>query len=118
VFVIFYYNRSVFKSFFSKFIYFSKILVQIGKDKEKGISIFYIDSEVIKNCYRELTNDQINFLFSNKDSNLTMKRSGLNKLIKCLPEKYIFRIQYEDDCLDGVEEIDIIKLAYEEMKKI
>jgi hypothetical protein len=47
-----------------------------------------------------------------------MKRSGLNKLIKCLPEKYIFRIQYEDDCLDGVEEIDIIKLAYEEMKKI
>lgn len=90
------------------------LLVLIGKDKEKTIDIVYIDDEVIKKYSNGLTNDQ---LFSNKDSRLEMKRGGLNKLIKLLPEEYIFGIKYEVDCLDEQDKIDIIELAYEAMTK-
>lgn len=84
--------------------------------KIKRVRMVYIDHEIIKQGYPNLSDEQLNdTVFKNDDSNLTFSSGFLSKFIPRLPSEYILDADYPE--LPELTERNIVKLALAEVDR-
>ena len=84
--------------------------------KIKRVRMVYIDHEIIKQGYPQLTDAELNTeVFKNDDSNLTFTSGFLPKFIARLPKEYILDAEYPE--LHELTEQNIVKLALAEVDR-
>jgi hypothetical protein len=83
----------------------------------KRVRIVYLDHEILRQAYPELSDDEFNQeVFKNEDSNLTFKSGFLPHFIPRLPDEYILNAVYPED-LPELDEKNIILLALAEVDR-